>query len=55
MLQVRTSEEESKSGVLPGEELNELVKCINNECTRLQLQGLMTIGKEGDLDAFKVG
>lgn len=55
MLQVKTSEEDSKNGVESGEALIELAKCIQNECTRLHLQGLMTIGKEGDLEAFKVG
>lgn len=55
MIQVKTSDEESKEGVAPGLELTELVKVIHEECTRLHLQGLMTIGQEGDLEAFNVG
>ena len=54
MIQVKTSDEDSKEGVSPGPELTELVKCIHEECTKLHLQGLMTIGKEGDMEAFKV-
>lgn len=54
MIQVKTSEEDSKEGVSPGPELTDLVKCIHEECTKLHLEGLMTIGKEGDIEAFKV-
>lgn len=44
-IQVNTSGEESKSGLPPkSSELLELVKHIQNKCSNLKLQGLMTIG-----------
>ncbi len=42
-IQVNTSGEEQKSGISPQETEN-LAKFIINECPRLHLQGLMTIG-----------
>ncbi|KAL9602771.1 MAG: hypothetical protein Q9219_001614 [cf. Caloplaca sp. 3 TL-2023] len=43
MVQVNTSGEEEKSGVEPGEAA-ELCRHILDKCSRLKLQGLMTIG-----------
>ena len=44
-VQVNTSGEESKSGVEPkSEDLSNLCRTIRDECSNLQLQGLMTIG-----------
>ncbi|KAK2853240.1 hypothetical protein FQN49_005266 [Arthroderma sp. PD_2] len=43
-VQVNTSGEESKSGVEPGEPALELCRFIREKCSRLKLQGLMTIG-----------
>ena len=54
LAQVSTSEEETKNGASIGAELDELVGVIVNECKHLEFGGLMTIGKEGDLEAFKV-
>ncbi len=42
-IQVNTSEEEQKSGIAP-EETENLAKFIIDECPRLHLEGLMTIG-----------
>jgi pyridoxal phosphate enzyme (YggS family) len=59
-LQVNTSGEEQKSGCTPGEELNELVRIILEECECLEFLGLMTIGSyavshgEGENPEFKV-
>lgn len=44
MIQVNTSGEEQKSGIQPDEAL-ELAKHIRTNCNRLELSGLMTIGK----------
>ena len=46
-LQVNTSSEDSKSGCDP-RFAKELAGHILKECPRLQLKGLMTIGKYGD-------
>lgn len=43
-VQVNTSGEESKSGCAPGEEVVSLCRAIVNECSNLNLMGLMTIG-----------
>ncbi|KAM5468185.1 hypothetical protein MauCBS54593_004926 [Microsporum audouinii] len=43
-VQVNTSGEESKSGIQPGEPSVELCRFIREQCPRLKLQGLMTIG-----------
>ena len=51
-LQASTSDEETKSGLDP-EELIALAQTVKDSCPRLLLQGLMTIGKEGDIEAFK--
>ena len=50
-VQVNTSAEESKSGCSP-EEVVELCQQITNECSSLDLKGLMTIGAPGDLTCF---
>ena len=54
MVQVSTSDEETKNGAAVGEELDEIIETIVKDCKNLQLIGLMTIGKEGDLNVFKV-
>lgn len=51
-IQVDTSGEETKSGIAPGGELNELAKFIKAECPHLSLKGLMTIGAPGDMACF---
>ncbi|KAI9225480.1 MAG: hypothetical protein DHS80DRAFT_26153 [Piptocephalis tieghemiana] len=46
-LQVNTSEEEAKSGILPGsdgQEIIDLAKHVRDHCPRLLLAGIMTIG-----------
>ncbi|KAL5333179.1 putative alanine racemase family protein [Aspergillus crustosus] len=43
-VQVNTSGEKNKSGVDPGEAAVGLCRYIREKCTRLKLQGLMTIG-----------
>lgn len=43
-IQVNTSGEAQKSGCEPGEELDELVRVILEECPSIELLGLMTIG-----------
>ncbi|CAK8985446.1 Pyridoxal phosphate homeostasis protein (PLP homeostasis protein) (Proline synthase co-transcribed bacterial homolog protein) (Pyridoxal phosphate-binding protein) [Durusdinium trenchii] len=48
MVQVNTSGEESKSGVEPSGCL-ELVEHVMANCTKLELVGLMTIGRLGDV------
>lgn len=50
-IQVDTSLEPTKSGVLPSE-LNELVNQIITECPKLTIEGLMTIGAPGDFTCF---
>lgn len=50
-IQVDTSGETTKSGISL-EELNELLGYIQNECPRLTVAGLMTIGAPGDLSCF---
>lgn len=51
-VQVNTSGEESKSGVSPGGEVEDLVKRISEECPWLSVDGLMTIGAPGDHSCF---
>lgn len=51
MIQVRTSEEETKSGVLP-EEAPVLASFVMANCPCLQVAGLMTIGAPGDFSCF---
>ncbi|XP_063301672.1 pyridoxal phosphate homeostasis protein [Pelobates fuscus] len=46
MVQVKTSDEESKHGLAPGETV-ELVKHIKEKCPSLEFVGLMTIGSFG--------
>ncbi|KAJ8968151.1 hypothetical protein NQ314_002405 [Rhamnusium bicolor] len=46
MIQVNTSGEEEKNGIDPAEVCN-LTKYVLNECSNLQLDGLMTIGRFG--------
>lgn len=50
-IQVDTSGEDSKSG-LDVSELEEVVRVIQTECSRLRVRGLMTIGAPGDLSCF---
>ena len=50
-IQVNTSGEDSKSGIEPSEVVA-LCKEITEQCNRLELQGLMTIGAPGDLGCF---
>lgn len=50
-IQVDTSGEDTKSGVPPSEVVS-LVQSIKQECPRLCIAGLMTIGAPGDLSCF---
>jgi PLP dependent protein len=50
-IQVCTSHEETKSGVLPSE-LDNLLRYITADCPRLKMEGLMTIGSPGDASCF---
>jgi pyridoxal phosphate enzyme (YggS family) len=53
-VQINTSAEESKSGISPDEAV-ELCQHVTNDCDKLHLKGLMTIGAPGDdgcLDAL---
>jgi PLP dependent protein len=50
-VQVDTSGEDAKSGVPPSEAPG-LAQSIQNECKRLRIKGLMTIGAPGDLSCF---
>jgi pyridoxal phosphate enzyme (YggS family) len=52
-VQVNTSGEDSKSGIEPAECVA-LCRHVAQECPRLQLQGLMTIGAVGDLSCFDI-
>jgi len=52
-VQVNTSGEESKSGCEPSECVA-LCQQIVQECDRLELRGLMTIGAPGDLSCFDI-
>lgn len=52
MVQVNTSGEDTKSGLEAGSELIDLCKHIVNECPRLKIVGLMTIGAPGDDTCF---
>jgi PLP dependent protein len=50
-IQVNTSLEDTKSGVLPSE-LESLLTSILETCPRLNVKGLMTIGSPGDSSCF---
>jgi pyridoxal phosphate enzyme (YggS family) len=50
-VQVDTSGEDSKSGIVPGE-LGGLIAQILTDCPRLCIRGLMTIGAPGDMTCF---
>eukprot|EP00980_Cylindrotheca_fusiformis_P016716 scaffold5024_cov136-Cylindrotheca_fusiformis.AAC.45 len=50
-VQVNTSGEDSKSGVEPSE-VADLCQQITNECERIQLKGVMTIGAPGDTECL---
>jgi len=52
-VQVNTSGEDSKSGIAPTEAV-ELCRHVLQECPRLNLQGLMTIGAPGDANCFAI-
>lgn len=60
LIQVNTSGEEQKSGCEPGDELDELVRFILEECDSVDFHGLMTIGSyavshgEGENKEFKL-
>lgn len=51
MIQVMTSEEDTKSGVTPMEAVD-LVRYVQTQCAHLHFAGLMTIGAPGDLTCF---
>jgi uncharacterized pyridoxal phosphate-containing UPF0001 family protein len=51
LIQVKTSEEDSKYGV-DTEGALQLAGHVLKACPALRFSGLMTIGREGDLDAF---
>jgi len=51
-IQINTSGEESKSGVLPGEEMKDLTKSIMEDCPQLKIKGVMTIGAPGKYECF---
>ena len=50
-IQVDTSDEVTKSGI-SSEELPELIQAIRNECKRLLIKGVMTIGAPNDVTCF---
>lgn len=52
LIQVDTSGEDTKSGVGP-EELLPLVDFIQQQCPKLRLRGLMTIGAPNDMSCFE--
>ncbi|KAL4461043.1 hypothetical protein ABPG74_016515 [Tetrahymena malaccensis] len=51
LIQVKTSTEDTKSGV-SAEDVPALVEFIMTQCPNLEFSGLMTIGYEGDENAF---
>ena len=53
-VQVNTSGEDTKSGMAPGDECVALCEHITQNCPKLELRGLMTIGAPGDLSCFEV-
>ena len=53
-VQVNTSGEDTKSGLAPGDECVALCQHIVQNCDKLELRGLMTIGAPGDLNCFEV-
>lgn len=50
-IQIDTSNEDTKSGIT-AEELPELIQAIRNDCKRLRIQGVMTIGAPNDSSCF---
>lgn len=52
LIQVKTSEENSKSGV-DRTELPEIIDFVTKQCGHIRFKGFMTIGAAGDLSAFK--
>ena len=50
-IQIDTSNEDTKSGIT-AEELPELIQAIRNDCKRLRIRGVMTIGAPNDLSCF---
>ena len=56
LVQINTSNEESKSGILPKnrDEYIDLVSFIMKDCDKLEFKGLMTIGLSQDVDCFKI-
>ncbi len=53
LIQVLTSDEGTKHGV-EAEKVLELIKVILETCPRLEIKGLMTMGKLHDIEGFKV-
>jgi pyridoxal phosphate enzyme (YggS family) len=51
-IQVDTSGEDTKSGIIPDDLVN-IVKEICEKCPRLRIKGLMTIGAPGDMTCFE--
>ena len=47
-----TSQEGTKSGI-EEEHLRGLVNCLREECPRLHLKGLMTMGQLHDVESFR--
>jgi pyridoxal phosphate enzyme (YggS family) len=50
-IQVNTSGEDTKSGVSPDEAV-ELCQQITQDCERLEIKGVMTIGAPGDMECL---
>lgn len=51
-VQVNTSQEASKSGLMEAEQVQEVCRHIVEQCPQLELRGLMTIGAVGDTACF---
>ncbi|EGR34066.1 hypothetical protein IMG5_024860 [Ichthyophthirius multifiliis] len=52
LIQIKISDEESKYGIEP-ENAYTLIEFIIKNCPNLEFSGLMTIGKQGDVQAFQ--
>lgn len=52
-VQINTSGEESKSGLMFGEDFAPMFTHIKNNCPFLKIVGLMTIGETGDSECFQ--
>lgn len=51
-MQINTSGEDTKSGLVPGGDMIDVARSIVEECPHLNLRGLMTIGAPGDMSCF---